>query len=73
MQRGGMHHGELRQFESERAARSHCPSGTIVRLNTKSGVYHAKGMRSYGYTKQGAYVCNTEADNAGDRDTRYRQ
>ena len=63
----------LPQFDSEAAAQAHCPSDTVVWLNTNSGIYHEKGMRWYGRTKQGAYVCRKEADIAGDRDTRNGQ
>lgn len=63
----------VQQFDSETAAQFHCPSDTVVWLNTSSGIYHEKGMRWYGRTKQGAYVCRKEADGAGDRDTRNGQ
>lgn len=60
-------------FSTEAAAQRHCPRDIIVWLNTASGVYHEKGMRWYGKTQQGAYVCKKEADAAGDRDTRNGQ
>lgn len=60
-------------FDTEAAAQAHCPSDTVVWLNTRSGVYHEKGMRWYGRTKHGAYVCKKEADAAGYRDTRNGQ
>ncbi len=63
----------LAEFDTEAAAQSHCPSDTVVWLNTNSGIYHEKGMRWYGRTKHGAYVCRKEADVAGDRDTRNGQ
>jgi len=65
--------GTLQLFSSEAAAQSHCPNDTVVWLNTNSGIYHEKGMRWYGRTKSGAYVCKKEADAAGDRDTRNGQ
>ena len=65
--------GSLQLFASERAAQSHCPRDVVVWLNTNSGIYHEKGMRWYGNTKSGAYVCRREADAAGDRDTRNGQ
>jgi hypothetical protein len=65
--------GELAQFETEIAARRHCPKDTAVWLNTNSGIYHEKGMRWYGRTREGAYVCRAEANAAGDRDTRNGQ
>jgi hypothetical protein len=63
----------LAQFDTESAAQAHCPSDVVVWLNTPTGIYHEKGMRWYGRTKHGAYVCRKEADAAGDRDTRNGQ
>jgi hypothetical protein len=60
-------------FETEAAAQKHCPRDIVVWLNTSSGTYHEKGMRWYGRTKHGAFVCKKEADAAGDRDTRNGQ
>lgn len=65
--------GSLQLFSTEREAQRHCPRDTVVWLNTNSGIYHEKGMRFYGNTKAGAYVCRSEADAAGDRDTRNGQ
>lgn len=65
--------GSLQLFSSETAAQAHCPRDLVVWLNTNSGIYHEKGMRWYGNTKSGAYVCRKEADAAGDRDTRNGQ
>jgi hypothetical protein len=64
---------ELAQFDNESAAQRHCPKDTVVWLNTNSGIYHEKGMRWYGRTRKGAYVCRAEANAAGDRDTRNGQ
>ncbi|MGA3037408.1 MAG: hypothetical protein ABSE64_07955 [Vulcanimicrobiaceae bacterium] len=63
----------LRFFVTETAAHAHCPKDEVVWLNTASGIYHEKGMRWYGRTKHGAYVCRKEANVAGDRDTRNGQ
>lgn len=63
----------LATFDTEAAAQAHCPRDQVVWLNTNSGIYHEKGMRWYGRTKHGAYVCRKEADAAGDRDTRNGQ
>ncbi|MDB5094374.1 MAG: hypothetical protein JWO85_2475 [Candidatus Eremiobacteraeota bacterium] len=63
----------LVQFRTEGAAQAHCPKDEVVWLNTNSGIFHEKGMRWYGRTKHGAYVCRKEADAAGDRDTRNGQ
>jgi len=65
--------GSLQLFSTESAAQKHCPRDQVVWLNTNSGIYHEKGMRWYGNTRAGAYVCRKEADAAGDRDTRNGQ
>ena len=52
-------------FASEQRAQQHCPSDTVVWLNTTSAIYHFKGERWYGHTNRGAYVCKTEADKDG--------
>jgi hypothetical protein len=57
-------------FDTETGAQGHCPSDTVVWLNTNSRVYHLKGQVYYGHTKVGAYVCKREADNAGDEETK---
>jgi hypothetical protein len=60
-------------FQSEQQAHQHCPHDAVVWVNTKTGVYHLKGERWYGATKDGAYVCRKEADAEGDRVTRNGQ
>lgn len=60
-------------FSSEQEAQKHCPTDEVVWVNTKTGVYHLKGERWYGATKDGAYVCRKEADAEGDRVTRNGQ
>jgi hypothetical protein len=65
--------GSLQLYSTAAAAQAHCPRDVVVWLNTNSGIYHEKGMRWYGNTKAGAYVCRREADAAGDRDTRNGQ
>lgn len=52
---------------SEAQAKAHCPTDTVVWVNTKSHIYHFAGTHSYGTTKQGDYMCETEAKAAGDR------
>jgi hypothetical protein len=65
--------GQVAQFDTEAAAQAHCPRDTVVWLNIPTGIFHEKGMRWYGRTKHGAYVCKQEAVAAGDRDTRNGQ
>jgi len=60
---------ELVLFDTEETAQAHCPTDQVVWLNPRSGIYHLKGMRWYGNTRQGAYVCRRAADVAGDRET----
>jgi hypothetical protein len=60
-------------FQSEQQAQRHCPNDAVVWVNNKTGVYHSKGERWYGATKNGAYVCRKEADAEGDRMTRNGQ
>jgi hypothetical protein len=60
-------------FYSEQEAKQHCPSDTVVWVNLTTKVYHVKGERWYGATKDGAYVCRKEADAEGDRMTRNGQ
>jgi hypothetical protein len=64
---------QIQFFDTEAAAQKHCPSDTVVWLNIPSGIYHMKGERWYGRTKNGAYVCQKEADAAGYRETRNGQ
>ena len=59
--------GQLSLFQTEEAAQQHCPRDVVVWLNLPSGIYHFKSQRWYARTKSGAFVCKTEADQAGDR------
>jgi hypothetical protein len=54
------------QFTTEAEAKGRCPTDTVVWVNTKSHKYHYSGHRSYGTTKQGAYMCEADANAAGD-------
>ena len=54
------------EFTTEAEAKAHCPSDTVVWVNTKSHKYHFAGHKSYGTTKQGAYMCEADAKAAGD-------
>lgn len=42
---------------------------TLVWVNTKSGIYHLPGMRYYGLTREGEYMCKKAAEQAGHRPT----
>jgi hypothetical protein len=59
----------IQLFPTETEAQKHCPADVIVWVNTPSGIYHLKGMRWYGKTKNGAYICQKEGDAAGYRAT----
>jgi hypothetical protein len=65
--------GDLTLYPTEQRAQKHCPNDTVVWLNLPTGIYHFKGERWYGNTKNGAFVCEREADKAGDRATRNGQ
>ena len=60
------------QFATEAEAKTRCPADTVVWVNTKSKIYHYAGTRSYGKTKQGAYMCEADATAAGDRASKSR-
>jgi hypothetical protein len=66
------HHSSsgLQTFNTEQLAKQHCPTDTVVWLNLQTGIYHYKGQHWYGNTKSGAYVCQKEADQAGNRATK---
>jgi hypothetical protein len=50
-----------------------CPGDKIVWVNTRSGVYHFKGERYFGSTKDGKFLCEHDAKAEGDRATRNGQ
>jgi hypothetical protein len=50
-----------------------CPGDVIVWVNTHSGVYHFRGERHYGSTRQGKFMCEKAARAEGDRPTRNGQ
>ncbi len=55
------------QFCTDAEARGRCPGAPVVWVNTKSKVYHAAGSKTYGHTKEGAYMCESDATAEGDR------
>jgi hypothetical protein len=60
----------LEKYGSESQAQQHCPKDTVVWLNLPTMIWHYKGQRWYGRTKNGTYVCEKEAAAAGARATR---
>jgi len=60
-------------FPTQQEAQQRCPQDVVVWLNIPTRIYHMQGERWYGATKNGAYVCEKEADAAGDRATRNGQ
>jgi hypothetical protein len=59
----------IQLFPTETEAQKHCPVDIVVWVNTPTGIYHLKGMRWYGKTKNGAYICQKDGDAAGYRAT----
>jgi|SRR5215467_3081432 len=55
------------QFQSEPQAKAHCPADIVVWVNLSSKIYHFTGYKSYGNTKNGAYMCEREATTQGFR------
>lgn len=60
----------LQKFPTEQSAQEHCPKDIVVWLNLPTMIWHYKGQRWYGRTKNGAYVCEKEAADGGARATR---
>ena len=58
---------QVPQFKTEQAAQKHCPSDTVVWLNTWSGIWHYRGAKYWMKTKYGVFVCEKEARHAGMR------
>jgi hypothetical protein len=54
-------------FSSTDAAQAHCPSDTVVWLNTTKHVYRLPAQKGYGKAKSSQYACQQEANAAGDR------
>jgi hypothetical protein len=55
------------QFPTEAAAKAHCPTDTVVWLNTASKVFHFASSKTYGKTKAGAYMCEKDSLTSGNR------
>jgi hypothetical protein len=54
-------------YASPQQAQYRCGSGTVVWVNEKSHIYHFPGTRDYGHTKVGSYMCEADAQAAGNR------
>lgn len=57
----------IKAYASVSGAQKHCPTDEVVWANSASiaGVFHLKGSKFYGTTKNGAYVCRKEAEGGG--------
>jgi len=55
------------EFTAEAQAKARCPTDTVVWANLNSKVYHFSGTRNYGTTKEGAYMCEKDAQAQGVR------
>jgi hypothetical protein len=42
-----------------------CIAEVLVWMNNPSKIYHWAGSRDYGHTKNGAYMCQADADKMG--------
>ena len=55
------------EFPQEALAKAHCPTDTVVWANLESKIYHFSGTKSFGTTKEGAYMCEKDALGQGVR------
>jgi hypothetical protein len=55
------------EFTAEAQAKARCPADTVVWANLSTKVYHFSGTRNYGTTKEGAYMCEKDAQAQGVR------
>lgn len=58
---------QTERFQFSQWAKDHCPTDTVVWVNTRSHIYNSSDERWYGRTKGGAFVCKLEAEKAGYR------
>lgn len=54
-------------FASAQEAQYRCAGATVVWVNENSHIYHFPGTRDYGNTKRGAFMCEADAQAAGNR------
>jgi hypothetical protein len=57
----------LSTYQNVADAKAHCGTDPVVWANSASHVTHTDHSRWYGKTKQGFYVCQSAAANAGYR------
>ena len=55
------------QFKTEAEAKASCPTDSVVWVNLRSKVFHTNDSKSYGKTKNGAYMCEKYGTAAGFR------
>jgi hypothetical protein len=55
------------QYATEGQAKFRCMNGTVVWANLDSKIYHFSGNKTYGQTKAGAYMCESDATAQGMR------
>lgn len=59
--KGGSQSAAGAEYSTETAAKSHCPSDTVVWVNKSSKIFHFSGTPDYGHSKRGAYMCEKQA------------
>ena len=58
--------GELpNTFRTEAEAKTHCPQGNVVWMNTNNRIYHFAGSHNYSKTVKGGYMCERDAVGIG--------
>ena len=55
------------QFSGQALAKAHCPTDTVVWANLNSKIYHFSGHKDFGNTKEGAFMCEKDAQRQGIR------
>jgi hypothetical protein len=55
------------EYSTEADAKAKCGGDIVVWVNLKSKIYHFAGTKDYGTIKEGTYMCEKLAMDAGDR------
>jgi len=58
---------QLSLFRSEMQAQQHCPTDTVVWLDTYKRIYYVTGQQRYARGSTGTFVCQKEARTSGYR------